>query len=282
MPDLRQRPRKGPSRSTADRTDADGSDELGYTSASSQGDEKTTPPNSTSTGSKKTEQPRHNSSWAIISPLDILRIVFLLFLTSSALSYYVTTDSVLWGYKPKILRWPVLKSYLRGPITLTPAQLALYNGTDPSLPIYVAVNGTIFDVSANPRIYGKGGGYNTLAGVDASRAYVTGCFAEDRTPDLRGVELMYVPVEDDEEGAAERAMSGAAKKVRREREWRAARAKVRKQVEHWRGFFANHDKYFEVGRVVGVEGLMAGPERELCEAARKSRPLRSRLNGGKD
>ncbi|EEQ89627.1 heme/steroid binding domain-containing protein [Blastomyces dermatitidis ER-3] len=274
MSDLRQRPGKGPSRSTKDRTDTDESDELDYASTSSLGDEKTP---SSSTSSKQTEQPRH--SWAI-SPLDILRVIFLLFLTSSALSYYVTTDSVLWGYKLKILRWPVLKSYLRGPILLTPAQLALYNGTDPSLPIYIAINRTIFDVSANPRIYGKGGGYNTLAGVDATRAYVTGCFAEDRTPDLRGVELMYIPVEDDDGGAAERAMSAAAKKVRREREWREARESVRKQVEHWREFFANHEKYFEVGRVVGVEGLMGGPERELCEAARKSRPLRSQLNGG--
>ncbi|KLJ08117.1 hypothetical protein EMPG_16433, partial [Blastomyces silverae] len=133
MPDLRQRPGKGASRSTKDRTDTDTdeSDELDYASTSSLGDEKT-PLSST----------RH--SWAI-SPLDILRVIVLLFLTSSALSYYVTTDSVLWGYKPRILRWPVLKSYLRGPILLTPAQLALYNGTDPSLPIYIAINSTIFD-----------------------------------------------------------------------------------------------------------------------------------------
>ncbi|OJD23272.1 hypothetical protein ACJ73_05378 [Blastomyces percursus] len=265
MYDLRQRPGKDPSRPTKDRTDTDESDELDHASTLSLGDEKIK------------EQPGHG--WAI-SPLDILRFIFLLFLTSSALSYYVTTDSVLWGYKPKMLRWPVLKSYLRGPILLTPAQLALYNGTDPSLPIYIAINRTIFDVSANPRIYGKGGGYNTLAGVDATRAYVTGCFAEDRTPDLRGVELMYIPIEDDDDGDAERAMSAAAKKLRREREWREARESVRKQVAHWRDFFANHQKYFEVGRVVGAEGLVGTPERELCEAARKSRPLRSRLNAG--
>jgi hypothetical protein len=37
-----------------------------------------------------------------------------------------------------------------GPIYLTDAELATYDGSDPTKPIYVAVNGTIFDVTAGP------------------------------------------------------------------------------------------------------------------------------------
>jgi len=37
-----------------------------------------------------------------------------------------------------------------------------------------------------------------FAGADASRAFVTGCFKEDRKPDMRGVEEMYLPLDDPE------------------------------------------------------------------------------------
>jgi len=47
-------------------------------------------------------------------------------------------------------------------ITLTSAQLANYDGSDPAKPIYLAVRGEVFDVSANPRMYGKGGAYNMM------------------------------------------------------------------------------------------------------------------------
>ena len=86
-----------------------------------------------------------------------------------------------------------------GPISLTPAELSLYNGTDVSLPIYLAINGTIYDVSASPSFYGPGGGYHFFAGNDGTRAFVTGCFSEDVTPDLRGVEEMFLPVDDDDD-----------------------------------------------------------------------------------
>ncbi|PGG95802.1 hypothetical protein AJ79_09862 [Helicocarpus griseus UAMH5409] len=267
MPALRQRPGKGPSASKK-RTSSD--------SASSASDEKT----QAFPDLPKDQEDEEFKNTRVISILDIFRIIFLLLLSSSALSYYVTTDSFIWGYKPWFTRWPVVKSYLLGPLSLTPAQLSLYNGTDPSLPIYLAINSTIYDVSANPRIYGAGGSYNHFAGVDATRAYVTGCFQEDRTPDLRGAELMFIPIEDDDESAMERGMSSQQKKVRREREMREAREKVKAQVRHWMGFFGNHKDYFVVGRVVGGPGIGGkGVERrELCEAASKARPKRSRIN----
>ncbi|GMI84402.1 membrane-associated progesterone binding protein 2 [Hibiscus trionum] len=52
---------------------------------------------------------------------------------------------------------------------LTPQQLLQFNGSDPSKPIYVAINGRIFDVTAGNSFYGPGGSYAIFAGKDASR-----------------------------------------------------------------------------------------------------------------
>ncbi|CAO3635763.1 unnamed protein product [Mucor fragilis] len=56
------------------------------------------------------------------------------------------------------------------PHTLTLQQLSVYDGSDPLLPIYVAIKGVIFDVSCNPSAYGKNSSYNCFAGRDASKA----------------------------------------------------------------------------------------------------------------
>ncbi|XP_052208837.1 probable steroid-binding protein 3 [Diospyros lotus] len=53
---------------------------------------------------------------------------------------------------------------------LTLQQLKQYDGTDASKPIYLAVKGRIFDVSAGKSFYGPGGPYAMFAGKDASRA----------------------------------------------------------------------------------------------------------------
>lgn len=241
----------------------------------------------------KSASPRRSPHDGGISVSDIIRVLLTLVVASCGLSYYMTGESVLWGYRPWFTRWPVLVRYIvsqhgpapprpftiavllddvndakKGPIYLTPDQLALYNGTDPSLPIYVAVNGTIFDVSANPLVYGPGGSYNFFAGRDATRAFVTGCFQEDLTHDLTGVEEMFIPLEDEEE---DKKLSSGERKIRREQDRRFALGKVRKQVDHWVNFFRNHKKYFEVGKVVGLEDLPR-EKRELCKAARQQRP----------
>lgn len=53
------------------------------------------------------------------------------------------------------------------------SELAKYDGSDPSLPIYVAIKGDIFDVSNNRDAYGtKGKGYNCFAGKDASKVRI--------------------------------------------------------------------------------------------------------------
>jgi len=129
-------------------------------------------------------------------------------------------------------------------------------------------------------MYGPGGSYNFFTGRDATRAFVTGCFQEDLTPDLDGVEEMFIPVDDEEE---DRKLSSRERKIRRERETREAKAKVRAQVQHWENFFRNHKKYFEVGKVVGAKPKAPGEgKRELCEAAKRNRPKRGQNNNDGD
>ncbi len=51
----------------------------------------------------------------------------------------------------------------------TPEELAKHDGKDASAPIYVAIKGTVFDVSAKKEMYGPGAGYHCFAGKDASK-----------------------------------------------------------------------------------------------------------------
>ncbi|CAN6574030.1 unnamed protein product [Malus baccata var. baccata] len=70
----------------------------------------------------------------------------------------------------------------------TVEELALYNGTDVSLPIFLGILGSVFDVTKGKSHYGEGGGYNHFSGRDASRAFVSGNFTGDGLTDsLRGL-----------------------------------------------------------------------------------------------
>jgi predicted heme/steroid binding protein len=172
----------------------------------------------------------------------------------------------------------------RGPLTLTPSQLALYNGTShPDLPIFLAINGTVFDVSASSHTYGPGGSYHIFAGRDATRAYVTGCFSDDLRADLAGVERMFIPIEDEDEkdvkddGEERRYdLASGQKKIRAERERREAKTKVQMEVDKWVEFYRRSEKYFEVGRVIEDERREKGSTL-LCDAAERKRPRRSQL-----
>jgi predicted heme/steroid binding protein len=227
------------------------------------------PPSKTSTDTKVEPE---DAQAPIISRLDILRVILTLLAATLGLSYYLTT-TLTFGYSPWWLSPSRVTSYLRGPLSFTPQQLLQYNGSDPSLPIYLAVNGTVFDVTAGKHTYGPGGSYSVFAGYDASRAFVTGCFLDDRTSDLRGAEMLYIPIEDD----TEEVVSSGERKLRAERERREARRKVQAEVKKWVEFYRNHKKYFEVGKVVDVPAY--GDEvKILCEAADKGRPKRSQMN----
>ena len=57
-------------------------------------------------------------------------------------------------------------------------------------------------------MYGPGGSYSFFAGRDATRAFVTGCFDTDLNGDLRGVEQMFMPVDDEMVAATGEWMGG--------------------------------------------------------------------------
>jgi len=220
-----------------------------------------------------TARAREDDEGPGISLLDIARILVTIIGLSCALSYYLTSgESLIWGYKAWFTNPNAVVQYLKGPVNLTPDELAQYDGSDEQKPIYLAINGTIFDVSAGRHTYGPAGSYSVFAGRDATRAFVTGCFLEDRTSDLRGAEEIYLPVEDLEED-----LGSGERKKRAERERRDARKKVAAEVENWENFYKKSKKYFEVGQVVGV-AEPSGPAPTLCNAAEKGRPKRSKMN----
>jgi hypothetical protein len=126
-------------------------------------------------------------------------------------------------------------------------------------------------VTAGSRIYGPGGSYHVFAGKDAARGFITGCFAEDSTPDLRGAEWTYVP--NDVPSFEEKAT--AEQKVYREKELRKARKKVTDTIEGWASMFRGEGgkDYFEVGHVLREDGWLEKlPIKPLCERAEKGRP----------
>lgn len=148
---------------------------------------------------------------------------------------------------------------------MTLKELTAFNGRDESKPLYLVVNGTIYDVSVARHMYGPGAGYNVFVGRDASRAFVTGCFAEENSGDMRGVEEMYLPLDDPKIDAQWTTAEMAKLK---EQELQAAKKRVDGQIEHWVSFFANRDQYPLVGYVKYPEGWPENqPIPKLCKKA---------------
>ncbi|KAF2266415.1 hypothetical protein CC78DRAFT_513484 [Lojkania enalia] len=210
-----------------------------------------------------------------LSVLDVLRVLGGIVLLSCGMSYLAFGgESLTWGYNAWWTRAREWKALIKGEVYLTDTQLSLYDGTDPKKPIYLALNGTIYDVSASPQTYAPGGSYHFFAGRDAARAFLTGCFQEDLTPDLRGVEMMYMPVD---KPSGERAQSYDPLKNRHARELRQARKQVKEGLEHWHKVFRGDTgkPYFRVGEVVREKGWLDRlPRRELCAEAERGRPAR--------
>lgn len=139
--------------------------------------------------------------------------------------------------------------------------------------MYIAINGTIYDVSANRQTYGPGGSYQYFAGTDAARSFVTGCFATDQTADMRGVEEMFLPLDDPQVDSHWSASELAEMK---ERELESARKRVHDGLKHWVGFFENSGKYQKVGYVKRDKNwLDKEPLKPLCEQAAKNRRKRA-------
>jgi predicted heme/steroid binding protein len=164
-----------------------------------------------------------------------------------------------------------------GPVGYSDGDLKAYDGTDPTKPILLAINGTIYDVSNGRKHYGPGGSYHLFAGADASRGFVTGCFDTDRTPDMRGVEEMFLPLDDPEIDGL--YSSGEMKKLKG-KEKREAKEKVHEALKHWVDFFGKSKKYTRVGEVKREKGWETkGPAPTLCARAQEGRGKRERPEG---
>lgn len=227
---------------------------------------------------KKTRRAPQDEEDAYSPWVDVLRVLTFLFLASCGLSYVITGgESWWWGKKhmPQALTVEYWKQVIKGPdppIFLTPDELLRYDGTDAELPVYIGLNGTIYDVSKGRHIYGPGGSYSVFAGVDASRAFVTGCFKDDRTADMRNVERMFLPLDDPETDAHWTKEELAALRVE---ELATAKQKAHDTLLHWVNFFENSKKYKKVGYLVREDDwLEKEPLKELCAPAQKGRKKR--------
>ncbi|KAI8924301.1 cytochrome b5-like heme/steroid binding domain-containing protein [Entophlyctis helioformis] len=72
--------------------------------------------------------------------------------------------------------------------TFTPQELAKFSGATADGPVYVAIKGIVFDVTANRQQYAPGQGYSIFAGKDASCALGKSSLkAEDCHADYSGL-----------------------------------------------------------------------------------------------
>ncbi|KAF7559205.1 hypothetical protein G7046_g4950 [Stylonectria norvegica] len=227
----------------------------------------------TTTSSKFDDEIDDYTPW-----VDVLRVLTFLFIASCGLSYVISGgEAWFWGMKnkPVYMKVDYWKEKINGPPPATYmslAELAVYDGSDPEKPVYLAINGTIYDVSNGRHIYGPEGSYHWFAGCDAARSYVTGCFSEDRTADMRGVETMFLPIDDPEMDAH---WSAADFEKLRAKELETAKQRTHDALKHWVDFFANSAKYSKVGYVLREEDwLEKETPRELCAPAQAGRSKR--------
>lgn len=164
--------------------------------------------------------------WGLVKFL--LTTIVILMLTGK-----FVTGSYLWEYDGK---WVQAKTYFLSKQQLfSERTLAQYDGSDPNKPLYIAIDGDVYDVSTNRLTYGPGGSYHIFAGKDAARAYATGCFQTHLTHDIRDLD--------------EGELQGLA---------------------HWKKFFADHKTYLKVGTVKHVPIDPMSPIPEPCKSPTKS------------
>ncbi|KAJ2725708.1 hypothetical protein GGI07_001076 [Coemansia sp. Benny D115] len=161
----------------------------------------------------------------------VFRIIATLFVLNICLSYLIT-DTAFWGHESKWTNW---RNYIpRSQRVFTLAELAKYNGSNPDLPLLLAIEGDVYDVTAGWGFYGPGSTYNLFVGRDASRAFGTNCLSRDDhlTHDTRGL--------------SEKEMAA---------------------IKGWHKLFDNHQKYVKVGTVVLTPIDPNSPIPPPCEGA---------------
>lgn len=133
-------------------------------------------------------------------------------------------------------------------MTITREQLEEMDGWD-GTPLYLAVKGRVYDVSAGDRFYGEGKDYHEWVGKDASRSFGTGCRGGvDRT----GMDCLS------------ESLDGLT-------------AKEMKEVDRWLELYETHDKYTFVGYLVDdpVDDIIEKIDDEDAEGAEETVDLSS-------
>ncbi|KIL00453.1 hypothetical protein PAXRUDRAFT_129775 [Paxillus rubicundulus Ve08.2h10] len=180
-------------------------------------------------GEKVGPEERDPTAEEEVGLLGLLKfIVYLLLVVALAGRFF--TGSFVWEYDGK---WTRLKTYWpeSSGRLFSESYLATFDGTDLDHPLYIAIDGDVYDVSSNRGTYGPGGSYHTMAGVDAARSFGTGCFKTHRTHDLRGLSDAEL-----------------------------------KSVAHWKKFFEEHKAYSRVGKVVHPPIDPQSPIPEHCDS----------------
>ncbi|EKD84736.1 MAG: neuron derived neurotrophic factor [uncultured bacterium] len=96
----------------------------------------------------------------IIFSAGLIFLFLLVFLV--LVNFYINSR-----YKPDVSLQPT-QTNEEAAKTFTQDELKKYNGTDADLPIYLALDGVVYDVTAGREFYASGGAYHYLAGKDAS------------------------------------------------------------------------------------------------------------------
>ncbi|GAA5959934.1 hypothetical protein JCM3765_000649 [Sporobolomyces pararoseus] len=163
---------------------------------------------------KQQQQQQQQQTPPSPSPLFQLFKYLVLAISTSLVLSKAITQTWTWGYHyPSPSHY--ISSLTRPQLTLTEEELSKYNGQEDLKPIYLAIDGDVYDVSLGRESYGPGGAYHVFAGRDAARAFVTGCFKTHLTHDLRGFNQKELAT-----------------------------------LKHWKEFYSNHAKYRKIGRVM--------------------------------
>ncbi|KAH3682520.1 hypothetical protein WICPIJ_006511 [Wickerhamomyces pijperi] len=130
----------------------------------------------------------NSSSNSNLTILDCLRMLLGILMLLSFTSYVSTGTFLSFGYNGKFIKPSFIKHIITRPnLSLTIEELSQFNGMDPSKPIYISINRTIWDVSEGKFNYGQSGAYNMFAGQEISRALATNCM-NHLSYDLRDLE----------------------------------------------------------------------------------------------
>ncbi|KAI9139925.1 cytochrome b5-like heme/steroid binding domain-containing protein [Paraphysoderma sedebokerense] len=131
------------------------------------------------------------SFWLPISLSALFLVVAVVRPVKNMLSDLPTDLKSTTGSKPSSSSDSTLKSF-------TPSELSQYNGTNPDLPVYLAIKGTVFDVTKNKAMYVPGQGYHVFAGKDASKALgMSSLKEEDCVADYSGLNESQLKVLND-------------------------------------------------------------------------------------